>query len=753
MSKTKHFNFDYIDPYQLTSKDVLSDERRFTTADVNLFALFKIFGNGVIVLESTEFPLYVELFTGSNATKKITVTAGRAFVNFKSINYSTPTVIELPTQTGDTDTEKFFLYLKDNDNTPQKETGEFFFSSTKLDTSDSYIGLGSIVADYSAGTATYSDDSDNGREIMNVKKLFLSFVNNHAHTGGLGNPKKIDLEKDVMGLLAPENVSIVDASKITGGQLSEFITPQVDHNKLKNTGNLSHAQIDAAVLSFRDSLNLEVVSSVNQVVVTARVIRTTSEATQFAVDSATYPSGSIATIDTGLSNVFIYVPNVTSDGHVVGFNGSTGSIVFPNIRTNATGPAYLATPIEKLAHIDRDLNAVIINATGSGVPDVNVQKIFTLQDINPSTKMGTAGQSGYFGGFTAGHDSDQVSGSIHLIHMPRGNTGPTGAVIEDYDKYFLTLKDRYNSVGAYGSEGVQIAGLLTSLVDFEASSVFADDFHTHLLYSSSSTGPRIISPFHNGYLDTPGAVDFFTTTGPAGETLSFYYENPTGSRAVMFANGNVIANLGSNDYVVATLGSGSFARSNSKIVLGEYSATQLRVTEFGPTGPNQNVNIKTGATNITQNAISSFASSSDYRVFYIDDDKLYVSTQLSTTQLGTFTNVIDMKVKYDTLFILTNENSVQKLYYAYEAGLPTTFSQITLSTTAPASARLDIFKQSDNGPIFICAVSNSEYQVFDITGREIYKYGQGLSGETGPKLKSIYTQFDLGDATVDLKYG
>ena len=194
MGKTPHFQIDFLEPYQFTNQDVNMDQRRFTTIDNNMYALFQIFGNGIIVTDPTQFPLYVETQQGSAATQYIVVSAGQAFVNNLSINYQSSTQISLPSQNNASTPQTYYLYLKSNSTTASTQTGNFIFSSTQFTTSNNYIGLGAVVVDYVNGVTTFYDTSAYGRQIISVKKLYLSFINNHYHTGGLGSPKKIDLQ-------------------------------------------------------------------------------------------------------------------------------------------------------------------------------------------------------------------------------------------------------------------------------------------------------------------------------------------------------------------------------------------------------------------------------------------------------------------------------------------------------------------------------------------------------------------------------
>lgn len=747
--KTNHYQLDYLLSQQLTSKDVLMDQRRFTTIDNNLYALYQIFGNGIIVIESTEFPLYVETFTDSNAIKKIKVTPGRAIVNYKSINYTTTTELNLPSQAGTTTSQKYYLYLKDTNDTVTTQLGEFVFSSEKLSDTVTYIGIGAIQVDYANGTATFYDDSQNGRQIINIKKIFLNFINSHSHAGGIGNPKKIDLTSEVSGILSPEYIGGVNADQIQGGQISQFVSPQMDHERLNNTGTLTHSQIDAALLAFNENLNLEIVNSVNQLKLTGNIIATSTESTIFT-NPAVFPSGSIANIDRGTINSFVYVPNVTSDLFLVGFNGITGSSV-PNNATCATGPKYTQLIPERIARIQRTDRQLCVNE--SGTPSSNVQCVSTFQQMIPQSTINKYGQVGYFAGFVPGISYYGNSGCAHLIHNFISTTGST-PVDEAFQNYILTDVDSYNSMLSYGNSGVQIACLLTNLTDFVPSSILNDSTYNHVVYSAASTGPRVLSLYNNGYLSSTTPTAFFLTTGPQGIVKSFYYETSTGPRAALFSGGALVANLGYQDYLLRTSGNGKFNKLNSKIIFNEYASTAINLYELGPTGASLVTPVVTNATNITQSSVYSYNDSADYRVFYIDNNRLNISEPNGITQLGYFNDVYDIIAKNNRIFILSNENNAKTVFFAYQSGSPIVFNQIYLAVSGPNSNyTIDTFKNSSINKEYIVVRNDYNLYVFNINGKLLYNYTQGRASSSGPRVRIIYNQFDLGSATVDMKYG
>ena len=754
MGKTPHFQIDFLEPYQFTNQDVNMDQRRFTTIDNNMYALFQIFGNGIIVTDPTQFPLYVETQQGSAATQYIVVSAGQAFVNNLSINYQSSTQISLPSQNNASTPQTYYLYLKSNSTTASTQTGNFIFSSTQFTTSNNYIGLGAVVVDYVNGVTTFYDTSAYGRQIISVKKLYLSFINNHYHTGGLGSPKKIDLQNETTGYISDTNIINIDASKIRGGQLSKYVTPQFDHNYVLNSGNLSHSQIDSGLLSFRDHLNLEIVSAVNNNKVIANIIRTTSE----SWNPPAFPTGSVATIDKGCNNIFVYVPGVTTDFIAVGITGPTtitGSITYNqyiSYTTGATGPGYAITPISGQANIDRINNLVVLEnpiITGSS------QKTLILQPFVPSQRMNSRGVYGYFYGFVPGITKNTSVGDAHLIHYQLGNTGPTGAPIEAFSQYKLTNPERFNSMNTIGDYGVQAGCILTCLTDFYPQFVYNYNNYNYFLLSSGSTGPRSIYSYQNGYFDSLVPQPLFNNipfTGPFTGATAFYCESYSGPYATLFANQQCFVNLNGTEYsFYAGLG-GRFTKYNGIVSLVSFVSSSIYIYEIGASSIVNTVYVNSGQS-ITKAATSFYSSPSNYKVYYIDTGRLYVATQSGSTELGYFGTVTDIQIKYGVVYILVNNaGSSSYLYYAYDSGFPTTFNQIVLNTNTPSMATMDIFQQTTLDPIYIGTVSSGKYQVFNITGQQVYQYQQNNTGSSGPTVSAMFYSFDLGDATIDMKY-
>ena len=752
MGKTPNFQLDYLEPFQFTNQDINMDQRRFTTIDNNLYALFQIFGNGIIVNNPTQFPLYVEIQPGAAATQYIEISPGQAFVDNLSINYQTTTQLSLPSQNNATTPQTYYLYLSTNSNTPSTQTGNFIFSAVQLSNS-AYIGLGAVSVDYINGITEFYDTTAYGRQIINVKQLYLSFINNHFHTGGLGMPKKIDIQNETTGYIIDSNILNVDASKIRGGQLSKYVTPQIDHNYLLNSGNLSHSQIDSGLLSFRDHLNLEIVSTINTNKITANLIRTTSE----SWPAPAFPTGSIATIDKGCNNIFIFVPGITSDFLAVGYSGSisiTGSLSYNpyvSYSSGATGPGYAITPLSNQVNIDRINNLLTLSVTSTSGP---AQKVFTLQPQIPTQRMNSRGLYGYFYGFVPGIIKNTNIGDAHLLHYQLANTGSSGTPAEVYSQYKLTNPERFNSMNVYGDSGVQNACLLTFLTDFYPVYMYNYNNYNYFLLSTGSTGPRVLYSYQNGYFDSLAPQNIFTPfTGPYVNANAFYCTGYTGSYATLYANGQCFVNLNGTSYsFIAGSNGGRFINYNGTVSLVSFNTTSINLYEIGASAVVNDVSVASG-NSITKACISFYSSPTNYRVYYIDTGRLYLATPTSVTQLGYFGSVTDIQVKYGVLYILVNNtNASSYLYWAYDSGYPATFNQVVLNTNNPNNALMDIFQQTTLDPIYVGITSGGKYQVFNTTGQQVYQYQQNTTGSTGPTVSAIFYSFDLGDATLDMKY-
>ena len=446
------------------------------------------------------------------------------------------------------------------------------------------------------------------------------------------------------------------------------------------------------------------------------------------------------------------MPGITTDYTLVGYTGPSTGSNFVSYGTGATGPGYSITPLSSQVNIDRTNNLLTIQSPA--ITTGSVQKVLTLQPLVPTARMNSKGVYGYFYGFVPGINKTINQGDAHLIHYQLANTGPTGAPIESYSQYKLTNPERFNSMYTNGDAGVQIACLMTNLTDFSPVNIYNNNNYNFYLLSSGSTGPRVNYSYQNGYFDGVVPQNIFTPfTGPYTGSNAFYCESNSGPYAILFSNQQCFVNTNGTAYsFIAGANGGKFLKYNSILSLISFSSTSINLYEIGPSAIVNTVSVNTGQS-ITHAATSYYTSPTNYRVYYIDSGRLYLATNSNVVQLGYFGSVTDMQVKYGTLYILVNNASASSyLYSAYDAGQPTTFNQVVVNTVNPSNAVMDIFQQTALDPIYIGTVSGNKYQVFNTTGQEVYRFQQGTTGSTGPTVNSIYLSFDLGDATIDMKY-
>lgn len=205
----------------------LEDSRRFLTIDRQLLGLFRVFGNGVI--EGWEVTPGVGL--------SVNIAPGRGHVNFMAAEtLIARTVIDLlPNATN-------YIYAQAIEDT-RFNRNVLFFSDTLLFNSGDMILLAAVVTNDSGVVSVDETVRNDISFIETIKTL----INQHRHLGGDDNPSQIDLSSEVSGQLPGFRIDGIDASKITSGRLDVARLPTIEHGLLKNSGVLTHAQLDTFV--------------------------------------------------------------------------------------------------------------------------------------------------------------------------------------------------------------------------------------------------------------------------------------------------------------------------------------------------------------------------------------------------------------------------------------------------------------------------------------------------------------------------
>ena len=225
----------YTDHYRLwviqngEPLDPLEDSKRFMTIDRQLLGLYEVFGNGVI--------------SGWDVTAagglSVSISPGTGYVYFMSAETTTPVLIDDLVASSNN-----YIYAQVIDETRYYRDVRLFSSNVPL-LGGYQIPLALVTTSSSAVVNIDSSIRTNISFIEAVKQL----VNQHKHLGGSENPTKVDLSSEVYGQLPSYRIGTIDASSITSGRIPASRFPLFNHSDLKDSGVLTHPQLDTFVRS------------------------------------------------------------------------------------------------------------------------------------------------------------------------------------------------------------------------------------------------------------------------------------------------------------------------------------------------------------------------------------------------------------------------------------------------------------------------------------------------------------------------
>lgn len=302
MSYSDIYGFWVLDPGTDTSQFVTKDTERWNIADIQMFELYSIFGNGVKLGTNGDGSSKWDLVLQKSDTARIYITPGDGHIYYNYAKTTSNTAIDLVIPTG-ADLlgagVRYHVYAGQTDTTHYDLSVQFYASSSEL-SDEKLIYLGNFVLKIDSNGKYYTSSLDpTGRETISIFSSILDQINSHVHRGGV-NPPKINLTTDVKGLLQDSFIGSVDASKIVG-KLSADRIPKLDHiTDLYNVGNLTHEELDSMISVLRTT-------TINHLgdKVAANLLLTLVMLKHVFLD-----------IDKTLLNLFIYEPGVTSYDYV-----------------------------------------------------------------------------------------------------------------------------------------------------------------------------------------------------------------------------------------------------------------------------------------------------------------------------------------------------------------------------------------------------------------------------------------------------
>ena len=246
MGNTPIYGFGYIEPNQDLSENIDLDELRFKAIENQMYNLYQIFKNGIIEDDPLVPSWRIQTYSNEFKLTKITITSGKGFVSYKAGKTTNSKDVTLPTIPATVGLSKVYVYAYENANTAITGDVDFVASLTEINDTVNYISLGYLELNVASSTITLFETT---RQDITLFSTLSYLIKNHKHIGGSGNPSPIDLSSEVKNQLTSENINSVDASKITTGILDSARLPTISHNSLEDKGNLTHNQLETALLA------------------------------------------------------------------------------------------------------------------------------------------------------------------------------------------------------------------------------------------------------------------------------------------------------------------------------------------------------------------------------------------------------------------------------------------------------------------------------------------------------------------------
>ena len=293
MGKTPIYGLGYLEPNQDLSEELDLDELRFRAIDTQTYALYQIFGNGIIEDETNNYSSWV-ISAIPNDVQNIRISSGKGFVSWKAAETTAYEDVALPILPTGITSATVWVYVVSNDNTPVTKDIDFLTSLVEITDTDNFVSLGGVIVTF--GETTTIQPFTTGRVRISIISSLSGIINAHKHIGGSNNPSPINLSKHVQGKLSGEYIENLDISTVTKGTLSAERLPQIDHKTLDNIGTLTHSQIDSLLgaLTLPDSsYRLSDLSMANRLQIVLAMKK------QFAEDS-----------DSTQINALFYIPGI-----------------------------------------------------------------------------------------------------------------------------------------------------------------------------------------------------------------------------------------------------------------------------------------------------------------------------------------------------------------------------------------------------------------------------------------------------------
>ena len=212
------------------------ERNRWISVDEHLSALFSLIGNGV---------LYGFQITGDiDVSSQVVLTPGVSIISGIVVKNNQNKAYPL----GSLGAGSYKVIATLTESTLRDQSFSINFISSSTSTPPSAIELAEISVTQGGKLGGLVDK----RTFLGITDQVVEAVSNHVHNGQGSNPSKINLSEHVTGILPVSHLPDIPYSKLTGS-IPSSIVKNFSHFHLKDTGALSHIQLDEFVSGLRTS--------------------------------------------------------------------------------------------------------------------------------------------------------------------------------------------------------------------------------------------------------------------------------------------------------------------------------------------------------------------------------------------------------------------------------------------------------------------------------------------------------------------
>ena len=338
MGNTPIYGFGYIEPNQDLSENIDLDELRFKAIENQTYNLYQIFKNGILEQDPLVPSWRIQTFSDEFKLTKLTITSGKGHVSFKYAVTTSSKVIDMPVLPSNIGISRIFVYAYENENTSVTGDVDFIASLTQISDSSNYIYLGYVDVDVVNNLVSLNDF---GRQNISLFSSLSASLLSHRHIGGSANPSPIDLATEVKNGLTSNNITHIDAAKITSGIIDSARLPKISHTTLEDVGNLTHTELETMLL---DVVNQDSTFTLADLSIANRL--------QLLLSLKKQTGFGFTYVDSSQINTIVYVPGIfpnnqgnSSIGNTANFAQTTSipsqytlaSIGQSTIRTSGSG--------------------------------------------------------------------------------------------------------------------------------------------------------------------------------------------------------------------------------------------------------------------------------------------------------------------------------------------------------------------------------------------------------------------------------